>query len=223
MNEMRKLINLVESAEQQQLDEIDLKKAALTGLAGLSLAGSPDAQSQDSTADINSNDGPVATTSVELNKAQTNVSKVGDIMINDIKQQFGADVSKGKVQQFDRRAKRNKQAGNPDSNIKIDISEESTYRLDYTMTIDGEKQNVVIGIVTSNYEIKAIKIILKDSKGLVTSILVSQQGNNIDIPKGSRIDMNTTRSKLIQAKQLEKLQFGKYLNKNVMTLFGSFV
>ena len=62
MNEMRKLINLVESAEQQQLDEIDLKKAALTGLAGLSLAGSPDAQSQDSTADINSNDGPVATT-----------------------------------------------------------------------------------------------------------------------------------------------------------------
>ena len=61
MDEMRRLINLVESAEQQQIDEIDLKKAALTGLTGLSLAGTPDATAQDSDVDMDVKSGEVAT------------------------------------------------------------------------------------------------------------------------------------------------------------------
>lgn len=45
MNEMRRLINLVESAEQQQLDEIDFKKAAATAMAVGALAGGVNADS----------------------------------------------------------------------------------------------------------------------------------------------------------------------------------
>ena len=43
MNEMRRLINLVESAQQEQLDEFDLKKAATTAMAVGALAGGVDA------------------------------------------------------------------------------------------------------------------------------------------------------------------------------------
>ena len=177
--------------QSESLEEIDLKKAALTGLTGLSLAGTPDATAQDSDVNINVDKDEVATAPIEINKININAAKTVDRMINDIKQQFqvgakNVKVTKGKIKHYpkdDNMIRGRDDYDGPDMkdpNIKkMNIRERSRYKLNYDIMIDDETLNVAVQMATMDNTIQAIMVSFRDSDGFVTHVIITNKGTGV--------------------------------------------
>ena len=222
--------------QSESLEEIDLKKAALTGLTGLSLAGTPDATAQDSDVNMDIKGGDVATAPIEFNKTQVLAAKTVDRMINDIEQQFqvgakNVKVTKGKIKHYPKddnmiRGRDDNYDGPDmkDPNIKnMNIRERSIYKLNYDFMIDDENLNVAVQMATMNNTIQGIMVSFRDSVGFITHITITNKGTDVKYSGGSRISKthDEARTTLIRQQQIIKAGLNKYLGTSLYA--GSFV
>ena len=222
--------------QSESLEEIDLKKAALTGLTGLSLAGTPDATAQDSDVNMDVKGGEVATAPIEINKTQVIAAKTVDRMINDIEKQFqvgakNVKVTKGKIKHYPKddnmiRGRDDNYDGPDmkDPNIKnMNIRERSIYKLNYDIMIDDENLNIAIQMATVNNTIQGIMVSFRDSVGFVTHVTITNKGTDVKYSGVSRISKNhdEARTTLIRQQQIIKAGLNKYLGTSLYA--GSFV